>query len=143
MNMVLGADGTSNTLMLAHKGVRPRNYNLLGSGANDAGWAAVGCCSSSTFPTGKGSGWEHKRYPFWVLQDTNLDQNTNASNLPAEDLISSPHVGGMPALFIDGSVRNLSYSINQGKSSASSPPSSVIELLWSYNDGQVISDPSL
>jgi prepilin-type processing-associated H-X9-DG protein len=150
IHMVLEADGTSNTLMLAHKGMQPLNYQQKGTGPNDAGWAAIGCCSSSTFPTGKGSPWEHKRYPYYVLQDVNGSPTMknpalgNTTTQPMENLIGSPHVGGMPALFVDGSVHNLSYSINQGKTDNTKATGlSVIEMLWTYSDGQVISDPSL
>ena len=48
-------------------------------------------------------------------------------------MFGSPHGGGMPCLFADGSVRGLSYSIS---------PTTTVHL-WTWNDGQVLSADAL
>jgi prepilin-type processing-associated H-X9-DG protein len=42
--------------------------------------------------------------------------------------IAGPHPNGMPVLFADSSVRMVSYGIDP----------SLLPMLWSWNDGQII-----
>ncbi|HXG12308.1 MAG TPA: DUF1559 domain-containing protein [Gemmataceae bacterium] len=89
LETVARLDGTSNTLLLAHKGVRPAEYR--GNGPNDQGWAHLG------------SWWEHKRHALRITRD-----DAPVANLA--DWFASPHPDAMPALFADGSVRSLAHS---------------------------------
>jgi prepilin-type N-terminal cleavage/methylation domain-containing protein/prepilin-type processing-associated H-X9-DG protein len=115
------ADGTSNTLLLAHKGLAPQFY--LG-GSPPANGDPTLTTDVSWFG---GSGWEHHRNPvLGFVQDAN-----NVTNM--QDYVGSPHPGAMPCLFVDGSVRNLSYSVD---------PVTVTKL-WAWNDGMMVSAEGL
>jgi prepilin-type N-terminal cleavage/methylation domain-containing protein/prepilin-type processing-associated H-X9-DG protein len=105
------ADGSSNTILLAHKGMQPQFYS--GNGPNDEGFAFIG------------DRYEHHRLPQYLLQDYNL--HSNASLDPAT-IMASPHAGSMPVLFGDGSVRPLAYSLDQA----------TCVYLSAWNDGQPI-----
>jgi prepilin-type N-terminal cleavage/methylation domain-containing protein/prepilin-type processing-associated H-X9-DG protein len=105
------ADGSSNTILLAHKGMQPQFYS--GSGPNDEGFAFIGDRS------------EHHRLPQYIMQDYNLLAN---SGLDPATIMASPHAGAMPVLFGDGSVRRLEYDLD---------PTTCV-YLSSWNDGQPI-----
>jgi prepilin-type processing-associated H-X9-DG protein len=146
VNAVSNGDGTSNTMLLAHKGVQPNNYNLPGTGPDDAGWAALACCDAgdpNPYGRNKSEAFEHKRYPFFFAQDANGTIPVNYGggtfkNFPAEWIISSPHTGASPCVFVDGSVRMVSYSIDQGHEQPGQPPT-LMTLLWTWNDGYPLS----
>jgi len=106
-------DGTSNTLLLAHKGVA-RKYYMGGSPAaynqtrTDFSWAT-------------GDHWEHKRNPdFLVPEDYDVEN--------MQYYLSSPHTGSMPCSFADGSVKSVRYGMNAQQ----------LRRLWTYNDGQTM-----
>ncbi|MFO0877615.1 MAG: DUF1559 domain-containing protein [Gemmataceae bacterium] len=122
--MVTGADGSSNTLLLAHKGLQPRYYQggspMYNYTQTDVTWAA-----QSTI--GLHETWnEHRRAPLYLLPDTNGSPSPHA--LPMEAYLGSPHPGAMPCLMADGSVRSLHYDI-EGTFGLH---------LWAWNDGKVI-----
>jgi prepilin-type N-terminal cleavage/methylation domain-containing protein/prepilin-type processing-associated H-X9-DG protein len=102
---VSNLDGTSNTLMLAHKGVQSTLYQ--GNGNSDEGWAFLG------------DFFEHKRDPGGPILQENAQDDVST-------YFASPHANAMPALFVDGSVRMLPYTI----------PASTLAMMWMYNDGQ-------
>jgi prepilin-type N-terminal cleavage/methylation domain-containing protein/prepilin-type processing-associated H-X9-DG protein len=114
-------DGMSNTFLLTHKGMDPNSYNDP-NGINDQGWAALGV--GTPFP-----GYEHKRDPFTFSRDfaPYLDPVTGQMDWPYL-AIAGPHPNGMPVLFADSSVRMVSYGIDP----------SLLPMLWSWNDGQII-----
>jgi prepilin-type processing-associated H-X9-DG protein len=67
-------------------------------------------------------GWEHHRDPTRSFrQDSNQIPDM-------QELAGSPHSGGMPCLFADGSVRNLNYAID----------GTTVAQLWAWNDGKVL-----
>jgi type II secretory pathway pseudopilin PulG len=111
-----GADGTANTLLLAHKGLAPQYYQRNSPVAQnnpdfttDVNWFA-------------GSGWEHHRDPTQGFrQDTDRIANM-------QELIGSPHPDGMPCLMGDGSVRTLRYTID----------ATIVARLWAWNDGSPV-----
>jgi prepilin-type N-terminal cleavage/methylation domain-containing protein/prepilin-type processing-associated H-X9-DG protein len=111
------ADGSSNTLLLTHKGLAPIYY---GGGSPPAE-------NNPDFTTDvnwfSGSGWEHHRNPTLGFQ---RDSNTIAN---MQDFIGSPHSGAMPCLFGDGSVRALNYNLDPV----------LIAKLWAWNDGNPVS----
>lgn len=113
---VTSADGASNTLMLAHKAVEPKNYG--GAGGNDEGWGW------------RGNWDEHNRDPRYISLDANGYYNHPElpSPQPRENYLGSPHPGSMPLLFADGSVRPLVYTASRD----------LLVRLWSYNDGEVL-----
>jgi prepilin-type N-terminal cleavage/methylation domain-containing protein/prepilin-type processing-associated H-X9-DG protein len=124
---VVSADGLSNTVLLAHKGMRPMDY--AGGGPNDRGFAAVGNPSTP----GVADPYEHKRYPFVMFQDTDGVKTDPVMGGPVNsyDVLGSPHPGSMPVLFADGSVRSLSYDVDAG----------TLCYIWSWNDGQILTNP--
>jgi prepilin-type N-terminal cleavage/methylation domain-containing protein/prepilin-type processing-associated H-X9-DG protein len=116
-SQVSNADGTSHTLLLAHKGLAPMYYR----GGSPP--AAKNPQFTSDVTWFSGSGWEHHRDPtLGFIQDSNLVPNM-------QDYVGSPHADGMPCLFCDGSVRNLSYTMDAGTGAR----------LWAWNDGGVVS----
>jgi len=116
---VSNADGTTRTLLLAHKGLAPMYYR---GGSPPAQNNPAYTTDVTWF---SGSGWEHHRDPtLGFLRDSNQVPNM-------QTYIGSPHFDVMPCLFCDGSVRNLSYTID-GVTAAR---------LWAWNDGRpVIND---
>jgi prepilin-type N-terminal cleavage/methylation domain-containing protein len=109
-------DGLANTLLLGHKGVRPKFYNggspsvgAFGGTHTDTDWACQG---------GAGT-YEHRREPYksWF---------PDANDTSMEPHFGSPHPGTMPCLIADGSMRMLGYG-----------GFNVNQLLWGYNDGVV------
>jgi len=92
-------DGTSNTIMIAEKFIRPMNY-LGGERGDLMGWAEYGgldTCRSSTSL----DGWVH-----------NPSQDRNAIAEGQDDLFGSAHPRGLNAVFADGSVHLIKYAID-------------------------------
>jgi hypothetical protein len=110
LNAISGADGSSNTLMLAHKALSPSAYLDGGSGTGDGPWSGQGANGSCV------------RDPRYFVRDTNASAVVN--------YIGSPHPDAMPGLFADGSVRMLSYSVAPD----------LIPRLWAWNDGLPVPD---
>jgi prepilin-type processing-associated H-X9-DG protein len=117
LTAVSNNDGTSNTLLLAHKGLAPQFYEGGSPPAQDnprlttdVNWY-------------EGSGWEHHRDSTKGFhQDSNRTPNM-------QELIGSPHPGAMPCLFADGSVRVLDYLVDP----------TVGARLWAWNDRKPLS----
>ena len=117
LGMITGRDGTSNTLMLAHKGLAPKFFEGGSPPAQgnpkfltDVTWAQ------------SGSGWEHRRNPTLTMVD---DSNSLAD---MEEYFGSEHAGAMPCLFGDGSVRTIRNGLDVR----------VMAMLWAWNDGNPI-----
>ncbi|MFO0927323.1 MAG: DUF1559 domain-containing protein [Gemmataceae bacterium] len=124
---VTAADGSSNTLLLAHKGMQPRYYRggspVYNYSQTDVTWAALSA------GIGLHDTWnEHRRAPLYLLRDTDGIPPPHAQ--PMEAYLGSPHPGGMPCLFVDGSVRTVRYDIG----------GTLGLQLWAWNDGKVL-DP--
>lgn len=108
------ANGTSNTLLLAHKGMKTTCYAI--TGPNDYGWATW------TNPALRKSS-DHIRCPGALVQDGNRD------DIAYEQKIGSPHEAGTPAVFADGHTGRIPYSYGG------------MTDLWSWNSYPVISPP--
>jgi prepilin-type N-terminal cleavage/methylation domain-containing protein/prepilin-type processing-associated H-X9-DG protein len=122
---VVGADGASNTLLLGHKGLDIQQYNETGQPIEDQFWGGLGI-------SGQPAQWQtfwrvltKNINPFMPEQDVS-DSNPVTANRKSNNLIGSSHPSSMPYLFCDGSVRNLRYGQDY-------------KILWSWNDGQIIS----
>jgi prepilin-type N-terminal cleavage/methylation domain-containing protein/prepilin-type processing-associated H-X9-DG protein len=102
MNQVTNADGLSQTLLLSHKAMLPKFYQE--GDPNDSVW-------SEGF---------HLRAPTHLVRDADTPGLWN--------YLGSPHPGGVPCLFADGSVRTLAYSADID----------LHQRLWAWNDGEVI-----
>lgn len=118
VRQVSDADGTSCTLLMAHKGKDPAYYNGLGQ--NDLGWWAVD------------NYLEHKRSFEVFARDQNHIVLKNYLGdrvvMYAEGMMMSPHTNTMPALAADGSVRNFGFSMS---------PETLFRA-WAYNDGEIL-----
>jgi prepilin-type N-terminal cleavage/methylation domain-containing protein/prepilin-type processing-associated H-X9-DG protein len=116
--MITDADGTSNTLLLGHKGMRPQDYgDQPYVGPNDGFWNDLGSNNSLV-----------DRWMFGLFQDTNNSPVYIAPDLTPLgpwDVMGGPHANVCPALFADGSVRNISYGLT----------TDICGELWSWNDG--------
>jgi prepilin-type N-terminal cleavage/methylation domain-containing protein len=130
LGQVVNADGSSNTLLLSHKGVAPKDYRG-GSPAyaywrsqTDVSWAAM----SGPWPDEMSTWWEHKR----DARGFNQDSNDIVNGFDGAPLwMGSPHPGAMPNLFADGSVRNIRYG-------ARGADGFLVVRLWAYDDGEVV-----
>jgi prepilin-type N-terminal cleavage/methylation domain-containing protein/prepilin-type processing-associated H-X9-DG protein len=157
MAQISSADGTSNTLLYAHKFVQPKNYNNLNvppfsaydhKSTVDAGWSAWegGAQYQPPGATTVRSNWESHRMTSGMVQDTNhtMDYTLKpgtAGGYPARtDLVTNqvtghegahggPHPGASPCLWADGSVRTLKYGL----------PGVTLCALWGWNDGILVS----
>jgi len=111
MAQVVSADGTSSTMMVGEK-----RLNIAGIGG-----------FQGDDNEGYSSGWDH-----------DVERYTNTSYPPAPDTTSgdgggrfgSSHPSGFNAVFGDGSVRSVQYSINP----------TIFSYLGNYHDGQVVGD---
>jgi prepilin-type N-terminal cleavage/methylation domain-containing protein/prepilin-type processing-associated H-X9-DG protein len=112
LTMITDADGTANTLLLGHKGMRPQDYGAspFADRHFDDGWF-------STSPS------DHHRSAFYIFQDTNDDPVPGVYAM--WDVMGSPHAKGSPTLFADGSVRNLGYI----------QTTDIYGALWTWDDG--------
>jgi prepilin-type N-terminal cleavage/methylation domain-containing protein/prepilin-type processing-associated H-X9-DG protein len=129
---ITNADGTSNTLLLAHKAVEPRYYNGGNTGPGDEAFAFV---------------LDHHldlRSPFALVREHNGDDpgtgTCYTATGPGEGmgfLLGSPHPGASPCLFADGSVRPLNYKVGYEADGLS-----LLAKLWAWNDGTVIQNSS-
>jgi hypothetical protein len=126
LGKLASSDGTSNTIMLAHKGMDPRDYtrgglnmshNTFWTGATSVGHLAseVGFSRPMTSPV--------RDYVDPIPDSTysssgcppvsNGQQNDSQFNCRAsKSSTGSPH-GSMPVLFADGSIRPLQYGVPQ------------------------------
>jgi prepilin-type N-terminal cleavage/methylation domain-containing protein len=119
LTMIADADGTSNTLLLGHKGMRPQDYGdpPYGGGPNDGFWNDLGSNNSLV-----------DRWMFGFFEDTNNSPvyiAPDATPLGPWDVMGGPHPNLSPSLFADGSVRNISYGLT----------TDIYGALWSWNDG--------
>jgi prepilin-type N-terminal cleavage/methylation domain-containing protein len=124
LGQITNLDGTSQTILLAHKGMRPLDYINTQGNNDDHGW--WWCYTWN----------EHKRSPYEFLQDDNNPNHVDPqypTNVDVSWLIAAPHPGAMPVLWGDASVRTLSYTIDPFTAS----------YLWAWNDGQVVSGTNL
>jgi prepilin-type N-terminal cleavage/methylation domain-containing protein len=155
LRAVVNADGSSNTLLLAHKAVEPRYYNG-GSNPSDAAGvilmasddAAVGSMDL-VFSTVAYHGdepfsfvldnWLEQRCPFAFVAEHDGDEpSTGICNSASEGqgmafLLGSPHRHASPFAFADGTVRMLNHNLSTGADGLS-----PWAKLWAWNDGKVM-----
>ncbi|VTR90722.1 Uncharacterized protein OS=Blastopirellula marina DSM 3645 GN=DSM3645_07780 PE=4 SV=1: N_methyl_2: SBP_bac_10 [Gemmata massiliana] len=129
LTAVTGGAGTSNTIHIAHKSLRPASYPG-GLVNQDAGYATTSLTTS--YP-----GFDHMRWADsggsgssnnkgYVKDDPNVDENH----------FGGPHTSGSPVLFADGSVRNFAYGYT---GSSSMNDCAVFQALLAYNRSIVVS----
>lgn len=116
LEQLASADGASRTLLVAHKGMAPRDYR--GEGPNDSPWTLHDT-------------WSHARYPGFFGQDSNdLFVGDGLGSHNCFQLFTSPHPNRMPALMADGSVTCLSHRLDPD----------LLGSLWGWNDGSIVGD---
>jgi prepilin-type N-terminal cleavage/methylation domain-containing protein/prepilin-type processing-associated H-X9-DG protein len=130
LSQITNGAGTSNTLMMAHKVMRPSHYQS-GGGNNDRGWVW-------TYLTG-GHRYDHMRWADqfgsgssrgkgYTPDDENVDENH----------MGGPHPAGSPVLYADGSVRMYTYGYTD-RSGLSDD--ATFQALWAWNRGIIVTPP--
>jgi prepilin-type N-terminal cleavage/methylation domain-containing protein/prepilin-type processing-associated H-X9-DG protein len=134
LSTITSAAGTSNTLLLAHKVMRPSHYQG-GDNNNDAGWA----WTHLTSPSG-GPAYDHMRWADqfgggssagrgYTPDDENVDENH----------MGGPHTGGSPVLWADGGVRMYTYGYTD---SSGLNDDATFQALWAWNRGIIVTAPN-
>jgi hypothetical protein len=116
LSQITNADGSANTLLLAHKAMDPRYYSQSDPYCSN--------CDVNWPGSGSGLPADFKRDPRYFVRDV--------SSPYIWKYIGSPHLDVMPCLFADGSVHSLSYAMNRD----------LIPKLWAWNDGAALSNES-
>lgn len=126
LNAVTAGAGTSHTLLLAHKSIRPMNYG--GGSLTDTNWADGTMVSDDhlrlTDNAGSGSSANHG----YVRDDPNVD----------EHYMGGPHSGGSPVLWADASVRIFPYNYTDPALNECL----TWQLLWAYNRTENVATPN-
>jgi len=131
--VVTGGAGTSNTILLAHKIMRPGDY-LSTSGPNDTGGWALNSANNS---------YDHMR---WSDSNGGTLKSYIQDN-PGVDVnhAGGPHPSGSPLLWADGSVRNYAYiyttSTTINGASVNLTDVATWQLFWAWNRTQVLKLP--
>jgi prepilin-type N-terminal cleavage/methylation domain-containing protein len=127
LNVIAAADGTSTTIMLAHKGLDPREYDAptrnmghntwwpgatsFGHLASDAGFARLTASPQRDFidPTAD-----------TVYAASGCSPNSNNAHAASQNncrtsntITGSPHPSSMPVVWCDGTVRGVTYGVPQ------------------------------
>jgi prepilin-type processing-associated H-X9-DG protein len=121
--VVTGQAGSSNTLLLSHKIMRPAHYQ--GGSGTDPGWVFTHTFDhmrwGDTFAGGSNA---HRGY---FHDDNSVDENH----------MGGPHPGGSPVLWADGGVRMFSYGYTDGGLT----DDATWQALWAYNRTNVVNTP--
>jgi type II secretory pathway pseudopilin PulG len=128
LSQITSLDGTSNTLLLVHKAISPKAYNVQ----------PILCCGGgSAYLPSNNDGYFTDNYYLNMFRGFQGSSNwlfkSDAAQSPTDRTFSSPHQGVMPGVFCDGSVRNINFDASDD----------LIIRLFAYNDGQVISGSEL
>ncbi|HXG12573.1 MAG TPA: DUF1559 domain-containing protein [Gemmataceae bacterium] len=129
LSYISSQDGTSNTLLLAHKGMDPRNYNdrpiNMGHncrwvGASSYGHAASEAGISRLMSSPQQDAIDPTDDAIYAAGGctpmSNAVHHQSQKNCWISNQITgSPHPGSMPTLWCDGSVRGLLYGVPQAK----------------------------
>jgi prepilin-type N-terminal cleavage/methylation domain-containing protein/prepilin-type processing-associated H-X9-DG protein len=135
--VVTNGAGTANTLLLAHKGIKPQYYLNPADptadpadAAQDTNWANTHYLYSQLYRehhrgadglgAGSSAGKGH------TADDNNIDPHH----------FGAPHPGAAPVLWADGSVRSYSYGYSDGGTEVV-----TFQLLWAYNRAEVVAAP--
>jgi prepilin-type N-terminal cleavage/methylation domain-containing protein/prepilin-type processing-associated H-X9-DG protein len=127
LSMVTNAAGSSNTILLSHKVLRPGNY--LGGSSHDSGYVNTS--------SGAG-GADHMRCadPGGSGSSANLGYTKDDNNVD-ENHMGGPHAGGSPVLYADGSVNMYAYSYTGG----GLDNCHTWMALWAYNRSTAVPIP--
>jgi prepilin-type N-terminal cleavage/methylation domain-containing protein/prepilin-type processing-associated H-X9-DG protein len=127
---VTSGAGTSNTLLLAHKVMKPKDYGNP-SGPDDTNWADT---TTSThrdhFRATDSGGGGFSANKGYTPDDNNVDTHH----------FGGPHSGASPVLYADGSVRSYAYNYADTAGGAGDQVRTW-QLLWAFNRSEVVSPP--
>jgi len=117
--------GTSNTLLLAHKIMRPGNYQ--GGSSVDPGWVYTHTYDHMRWADRYAGGSNATKG--YYKDDNNVDENHHGG----------PHTAGSPVLWADGSVKMITYGYvdNSGLSE-----NAVWQSLWAFNRSNNVTVPN-
>jgi prepilin-type processing-associated H-X9-DG protein len=126
--------GTSNTLLLAHKVMRPSNYG--GGSGTDRGWAYTRVTAGGNQP----SGYQHMRWADTFGNGASAHKGYSPDgDTVDENHMGGPHPAGSPVAYADGSVRIYLYGYTDPGLSWSEV--AVFQALWAYNRGVNVAAP--
>jgi prepilin-type N-terminal cleavage/methylation domain-containing protein len=129
-NITNGA-GTSNTMLMAHKIMRPVNYQ--GGSGNDRGWGY-------THYTAPGGGWEHMRWCDRYAGGSNATKGyAPDDNNVDENHMGGAHPAGSPIAWADGTVRMYLYGYTDPSTNASDD--AVFQAFWAWNRSVSLATP--
>jgi prepilin-type N-terminal cleavage/methylation domain-containing protein len=125
---ISNGSGTSNTIMMAHKVMRPSDYQ--GGSGTDQGFAT----------TDAFQGYDHMRWADaggsgssgnkgYTADDNNVDENH----------MGGPHPAGSPVLMADGSVHNYTYGYVGQNSVGIADDCAFWQAMWAWNRNFVAS----
>jgi prepilin-type N-terminal cleavage/methylation domain-containing protein/prepilin-type processing-associated H-X9-DG protein len=118
--------GTSNTLLLAHKVMKPQDYHNP-SGPNDTNWAdTTNSPHRDHFRATDDGGGGSSAGKGYTPDDNNVDTHH----------FGAPHSGAAPVLWADGSVRFYSYGYADAGNEVK-----TWQLLWAFNRAEVVAAP--
>ncbi len=139
--IVTSGAGTSNTLLLGHKLVQPKDYTSTSlTVSHDHGWVTLNSVTNAAT-------YDHMRW-----SDANNGGNLNNpahlhGYIPDKDGVDlnhmgGPHPGGSPVLFADGAVRNYPYFYANGTLGGSPlTDDATFQSLWCWNRNHVLTAP--
>jgi len=133
LSQVTNGNGTSNTLLLAHKLMNPSKYMSPSAGNHDTNFA------DNTWGAGDGGTSDHIRYVdgggggcesgIGYMQDNSCVADYNH--------MGGPHPGASPVVYADGSVRQYTYGYNP----TGAGDWQTFAMLWAWNMSAVIPPP--
>jgi prepilin-type N-terminal cleavage/methylation domain-containing protein/prepilin-type processing-associated H-X9-DG protein len=122
--VVTGQAGTSNTILLGHKIMRPNHYN--GGSGTDPGWVFTHTFDHMRWCDRFAGGSNATRGYF--KDDNGVDENHHGG----------PHPAGSPVLWADGSVKMYIY----GYVSSGLTDDATWQSFWAFNRSNVVSAPN-
>jgi prepilin-type N-terminal cleavage/methylation domain-containing protein/prepilin-type processing-associated H-X9-DG protein len=124
MSSVTNGAGTSNTLLLAHKIMRPSNYN--GGSGTDPGYTVTSTYDHMRWADRYAGGSNATRG--YYKDDNGVDENHHGG----------PHTGGSPVLWADGGVRMYTYGYTDGSGLSED---AIWQSMWAFNRGYQVAVP--
>jgi prepilin-type N-terminal cleavage/methylation domain-containing protein/prepilin-type processing-associated H-X9-DG protein len=146
LTQISGGAGTSNTLMMSHKAMRPNNY-AGGVNNQDRGYAWTFFSTPANAADARtiggkvlpGARYDHMRWADAGGSGSSRNKGyVPDANDVDENHMGGPHPGGSPVLYTDGSVRGYSYGYVD---SSGLNDCGVFQALWAWNRVEVIALP--
>ncbi len=124
LTVVSNGAGTSNTFMLAHKLMDPRNYQ--GGTTKDEGWAMTEALR------GGGQNYQHMRWTDTYAGGPNAHRGYFPDTIGVdENHMGGAHPAGSPIAYCDGTVRTYLYGYTDP--SVNWNDCAVFQWFWAYN----------